>query len=153
MPTLVAVQPGDFDAMVALRIEALRESLARLGRFAPQRARERLAAGFSPEHMRHIEVDGQRVGFMTLRPDEDAVTPTLKLDHLYLRATAQGQGIGAWALERAKAQAVASQCDIALSALKLSAANRFYLRHGFVAIGEREYDIDYRWSVPPRGAA
>jgi GNAT superfamily N-acetyltransferase len=153
MPQFAAVRPSDFDAMLAVRIEALRESLERLGRFDPQRARERLAAGFAPQHMQHIEVDGQRVGFMTLRPDQDAVTPTMKLDHLYVRPGAQGQGIGAWALECAKAQAVAAQCDIALSALKLSAANRFYLRHGFVAVGETEFDVDYRWAVQPRSAA
>jgi hypothetical protein len=57
MPTLSLVSAVDFDDMVALRIEALRESLERLGRFDPVRARERLAAGFAPEHMRHIELD------------------------------------------------------------------------------------------------
>lgn len=153
MPQFAAVQHSDFDAMAALRIEALRESLERLGRFDLHRARERLATGFAPEHMRHIEVDGQCVGFMTLRPDQDAVTPTMKLDHLYVHPRVQGRGIGAWALECAKSQAAEAQCDIALSALKLSAANRFYLRHGFVAIGETEFDVDYRWSVQPRSAA
>ena len=39
---------GDFEAMLAIRVEALRESLERLGRFDPTRARERLAAGFKP---------------------------------------------------------------------------------------------------------
>jgi len=57
MPTLAPVALSDFDAMVAIRVEALRESLERLGRFDPVRARERLAAGFAPEHMRHIELD------------------------------------------------------------------------------------------------
>lgn len=57
MPTLSPVSAVDFDDMVALRIEALRESLERLGRFDPVRARERLAAGFAPEYMRHIELD------------------------------------------------------------------------------------------------
>lgn len=55
MPALTTVFSTDFDGMVAIRIEALRESLERLGRFDPVRARERLAAGFAPEHMRHIE--------------------------------------------------------------------------------------------------
>jgi hypothetical protein len=35
-----------------------------------------------------------------------------------------------------------------LSALKQSAANRFYLRHGFVQVGESEFDLDYRWHRP-----
>jgi GNAT superfamily N-acetyltransferase len=148
MPTLAPVAISDFDAMLAIRIEALRESLERLGRFDPARARERLAAGFAPEHMHHIERDGERVGFMTLRPDSGLVPPTLHLDHLYIRPAGQGQGIGAWALAWAKAQAAHQHCDITLSALKQSAANRFYLRNGFVQVAESEFDLDYRWSCP-----
>lgn len=143
MPTFSIVVPNDFDAMVALRIDALRESLERLGRFDPNRARERLASGFAPKYMQHIELEGQRVGFMTLRPDAEV----FKLDHLYVLLSMQSRGIGDWALQHAKAQATAKQCDITLSALQQSDANRFYLRHGFVKIGESEFDIDYRWYV------
>lgn len=148
MPTLAPVALSDFEAMVLIRIEALRESLERLGRFDPVRARERLAAGFALEHMRHIELDGERIGFITLRPDSGPVPPVLHLDHLYIRPAWQGQGIGAWALDWAKAQAVSQDYDITLSALKQSAANRFYLRHGFVQVTEAEFDLDYRWSRP-----
>ena len=148
MLSLTPVAAGDFDEMVAIRIEALRESLERLGRFDPARARERLAAGFAPEHMRHLVLDGQRAGYITLRPvrPESGQAPrALQLDHLYIRPVCQGRGIGAWALDWAKAQAVLQDCDITLSALKQSAANRFYLRHGFVQVGESEFDLDYRW--------
>ncbi|OYT93060.1 MAG: GNAT family N-acetyltransferase [Burkholderiales bacterium PBB3] len=131
--------------MAAIRIAALRESLERLGRFDPVRARARLAAGFVPEFMQHIVVDDQRMGFVTLRPDDDATPKALKLDHLYVLPAFQGRGIGAWVLGWAKAQARVAQRDIAVSALKLSDANRFYLRHGFVAVGESEFDLDYRW--------
>ena len=72
-PMLASVAISDFDAMLAIRIEALRESLERLGRFDPVHARERLAQ---------------------------------------------------------------------------SAANRFYLRHGFVQVGEGEFDLNYRWATP-----
>jgi len=128
-------------------MEALRPSLERLGRFDPVRARERLAAGFKPEHMQHINLDGQRIGFITLRPDDGAGLHALHLDHLYIRPACQGQGIGAWALNWAKEQAAGQGCDITLSALKHSASNRFYLRHGFVQVGESEFDLDYRWSL------
>ena len=145
MPTLRPVAAVDFDNMVTLRIEALRPSLERLGRFDPVRARERLAAGFKPEHMQHMVLAGERIGFITLRPDADVVPPALHLDHLYIRPACQGQGIGTWALDWAKAQAVGKGCDITLSALKYSDANRFYLRHGFVQVSESEFDLDYRW--------
>lgn len=145
MLSLAPVAAGDFDEMAAIRIEALRESLERLGRFDPVRARERLAAGFAPEHMRHIVADGQRVGYITLRPASGPAPRTLQLDHLYIRPVFQGGGVGAWALDWAKAQAKGQDADITLSALKQSASNRFYLRHGFVQVGESEFDLDYRW--------
>ena len=72
-PMLAPVATSDFDVMLAIRIGAMRESLERLGRFDPARARERLAQG---------------------------------------------------------------------------AANRFYLRHGFVQVGEGEFDLHYRRSRP-----
>jgi len=40
-----------------------------------------------------------------------------------------------------------------LSALKQSAANRFYVRHGFVPVAQSDFDIDYRWSVREAVAA
>ena len=150
MLSLAMVAAGDFDEMVAIRLEALHDSLERLGRFDPVRARERLAAGFAPEHMRHIVADGQRVGYITLRPASEPAPRVLQLDHLYIKPDFQSNGIGAWALDWAKSQAERQDADITLSALKQSAANRFYLRHGFVQVGESEFDLDYRWH-PPRG--
>jgi ribosomal protein S18 acetylase RimI-like enzyme len=80
------------------------------------------------------------VGLLTLRPVADA----LVLDHLYVEPKAQGQGLGAWALDWVKAQADSRQLPVSLSALRESAANRFYQRHGFVEVGRSEFDIDYR---------
>src|SRR5437660_5430228 len=54
---LVDATADDFEALVALRIAAMRESLERIGRFDPARARERFAAGFDPARTRHVEVD------------------------------------------------------------------------------------------------
>ncbi len=140
MLRLTPVVAADFEAMLALRIAALRESLERLGRFDPQRARERLASQFDPACMQHIECDGQRIGFVTVLPMPDGA---LKLQHLYIRPGHQGQGVGRWVLDGIKRQGR----DIHLSALRLSDANRFYLREGFVAVGESEMDIDYLWKA------
>lgn len=74
-------QPTDAEDLVALRIEAMRESLERIGRFDPVRARARFLATFSPEHTRHILSDEQRVGFVVVRPSNDFIL----LDHLYIR--------------------------------------------------------------------
>lgn len=142
------VQEADFAAMADLRAEALRASLERLGRFDPVRARERLRAVFLPDCMRHILWDGERIGYLTLTPQPGV--PELRLHHLYIRPGYQGQGVGQWALDWVKAQATAQGRDVTLGALRDSAANRFYLRHGFQLVEEQEFDLEYRWS--PRAA-
>ncbi|HEY9222680.1 MAG: GNAT family N-acetyltransferase [Variovorax sp.] len=141
--SLQPVDSGDFEDMLAVRIDAMRPSLERVGRFDLARSRERLSAGFVVPFMHHIVIDGeQRVGFVTLKPEG---SDALRLDHLYLRTGFQGRGIGEWVMRWAKAQARAQQRDITLTALVQSDANRFYLRHGFVLEGEEGVDLHYRW--------
>jgi GNAT superfamily N-acetyltransferase len=147
--SLQPVLATDFEAMLALRIDAMRPSLERVGRFDVARSRERLSAGFFPQYMQHILLDGERVGFFTLKPEgEDA----LRLDHLYLRSKASGQGIGAWVLSQVLAQARESGLTVKLTALKESDANRFYLRHGFVLQREDGVDLHYEWPAVERVA-
>jgi hypothetical protein len=68
--SLQPVDSSDFEAMLALRIDAMRPSLERVGRFDAARSRERLTAGFVVPFMHHIVLDGdQRVGFVTLKPE------------------------------------------------------------------------------------
>lgn len=138
-PTLAPVADEDFEAMLALRIEALRESLERLGRFNPDVARARLKSQFRPEWMQHLVVDGERVGYFTVEPRDGE----LRLHHLYLRPAAQGQGVGAWVLDLIKSRGLL----ITLAALRDSRANDFYRRHGFRAVEEQDFDIEYRWEA------
>jgi GNAT superfamily N-acetyltransferase len=148
--SLQPVDSSDFEAMLALRVDAMRPSLERVGRFDPERSRERLSAGFVVPFMHHIVLDGdQRVGFVTLKPEG---SDALRLDHLYLRTGFQGLGIGEWVLHWAKAQAREQGRDIALTALVKSDANRFYLRHGFLLEGEEGVDLHYRWRVASEAA-
>ena len=148
--SLQPVDSSDFEAMLALRIDAMRPSLERVGRFDVARSRERLSAGFVVPYMHHIVLDGdQRIGFVTLKPED---SDALRLDHLYLRTGFQGLGIGEWVLEWAKSQAREQRLDIKLTALVKSDANRFYLRHGFVLEGEEGVDLHYRWRVASEAA-
>lgn len=145
--SLQPVDSSDFEAMLALRIDAMQPSLERVGRFDPERSRERLQAGFAVPYMHHIVLDGQsRIGFVTLKPEG---ADALRLDHLYLRTGFQGLGVGEWVLEWARAQAREQQRDILVTALVKSDANRFYLRHGFVLEGEEGVDLHYRWRLRP----
>lgn len=143
----VAFEPAhadDADALVAIRIAAMRDSLERLGRFDPARARARFLDGFEPVHTRHVVVDGERVGFVVVKPDGD----DLLLDHLYVLPAAQGRGIGAAVMADVLAHADARHARVRLGALRGSDANRFYQRHGFAQVDESEWDIHY--ARPPR---
>lgn len=129
----------DFDALVALRIAAMRESLERIGRFDPDRARERFRSGFDPARTRHIVAGDMRVGFVVTKPEASA----LLLDHLYIHPDHQGQGLGSAVLRMIIAEADELGLPIRLGALRGSDSNRFYQRHGFVQTEEAEWDIYY----------
>ena len=72
--TFSATARGDLESLIALRIEAMRESLERIGRFDPVRARERFLVGYSLEHTRHIELNGKRVGFFVVKSNSPTTT-------------------------------------------------------------------------------
>jgi GNAT superfamily N-acetyltransferase len=142
---LTAVGADDVEALVALRIAAMRDSLERIGRFDPQRARERFLSSFDPARTRHIVVQGRPVGFVVTTP----MATWLSLDHLYLDPAWQGQRIGAAVLTAVFAEAEALGLPVRVGALKQSDSNRFYQRHGFTLVEEGEFDLYYLRS--PRG--
>lgn len=146
---LTTVVAADFELLADLRVAAMRESLERVGRFDPQRARERLRASFAPEHTRFVVCDGERVGFYALRPAADG----LHLDHLYVHPRCQNRGLGAAVLREIFREADARGLVVFVGALKESAANRFYQRHGFVRSGEGEWDIFYARAPVAGGSA
>lgn len=147
---LARAQQSDLDNLVAIRIEAMRESLERVGRFDPVRARERFLSGFEARSTHYIEVSGERVGFVVLKHHHNE----LLLDHLYVRPSAQGMGIGAAVLMQIFKTADAAALPVKVGALKGSASNRFYTRHGFQFVESSEFDNYYvRQSVAPIGPA
>jgi GNAT superfamily N-acetyltransferase len=129
----------DFEALLSLRLVAMRESLEKVGRFDPQRARERLSRGYLPAYTRHIKKDGELVGFVVVVPREH----DWLIDHLYIHPSGQGEGIGSWVLSQVLKAADAQHKAVSITALKHSEANRFYLRHGFVLQAEGEWDMYY----------
>jgi len=140
--TSVAFRPvraGDGDDLAALRVEAMRPNLERVGRFDPDRARSRFLDNFSPAHTYEILADRVRVGFFVLRPKDDR----LALEHLYVLPSHQNLGIGAAVLRKVFAEADARGLEIRVGALKESDSNRFYIRHGFVMESQAEFDNYY----------
>ncbi|APC22298.1 GNAT family N-acetyltransferase [Pseudomonas sp. JV245A] len=143
---LLPTSLSDLETLVQMRIAAMRESLERLGRFDPQRARERFAASFAAERCHFILSDGQPAGFIQSQSHGDH----LRLQHLYVLPQFQGRGLGAKALEQLLERSANEQLPIHLDALRGSDSNRFYRRLGFVQVGESEWDIHYvRPADPP----
>jgi len=138
-PTWLPATPADAEALVLLRIEAMRDSLEQVGRFDAERARQRFLSGFDPVHTWHVMLAGRQVGFFVLRPYQGE----LLLDHLYIRPGHQGAGLGAAVLAEVFRRADAQRLPVRVGALKHSASNRFYQRHGFVEIEQAEWDTYY----------
>jgi GNAT superfamily N-acetyltransferase len=119
----------------------MRPSLEALGRFDPERGRNRFLDTFSPEDTWKLVSEGGVAGFYVLRDMEDH----LYLDHLYIAVEAQGAGVGASILEHIKTIASKRNLSLRLMALKESPANKFYLSRGFVFTGDAEFDNFYEW--------
>lgn len=97
---LVPASQADFESLVAIRTEAMRESLERLGRFDPVRARERLRSGFAPEHTHHIDVSGERVGFVVVQPGADHCCSTTCTSGQPIKAPVSARRFCAWCSHR-----------------------------------------------------
>jgi len=136
---LTSVSSADGPDLADLRAVAMRESLEAIGRFDPQRARERFLASFTPEDTLALVADGERVGFVVIRNRPDHIL----LDHLYLLPAYQEQGIGAQVLQGIFTHADSAGLSVRVGALKGSRSNDFYQRHGFVLIEAAEWDNYY----------
>lgn len=134
-----AVSPEHTDELVRIRICAMRDSLTKIGRFDPDRARERFMAGFCPEYTRFVNVDGVKVGFVVVKPEATC----LKLDHLYIEPEYQGRGIGGKVLGWIFGTADLQGLPVSVTALRGSESNSFYQSHGFIYKDETEWDINY----------
>ncbi len=135
----VGATAKDAEALVALRIAAMRESLERIGRFDLVRARDRFLDSFEPVYTQHIEWQGERVGLLVVKPQ----AARLVLDHLYIRPDRQRQGIGGAVLAHVCARADAEKKSVHLRSLRDSDSNHFYLHHGFELLGQGEFDNYY----------
>lgn len=130
---------GDADNLVEIRISAMKESLEHVGRFEPQRARDRFLSNFEPDCTKYIEVDGVPAGFFVVKN----LAGQMLLDHLYIKPDFQGEGIGSAVLQDLFSRADSMNLPVRVGALRESGSNRFYRRNGFVKVAESEWDIYY----------
>jgi len=136
------VEVIDLEELITLRIRAMQPSLEAIGRFDPQRARERFADSFDPSVTRKLMIDNKLAGFYVLREKVDH----LWLDHLYIDPLHQGGGFGRKVIQVLQQLAIKSAQPLRLGALKESRANAFYRSQGFEKIAEHDWDNIYQWS-------
>ena len=153
--TFGPVTEADFEALLLLRLATMRESLERLGRFDAVRARERFRSTFRPQDTRRIVVGmGMGMGFDMDMHSGTGSAPAgcvatwpeagmIRLEHFYIDAAHQGRGLGSAVVDSLLREPAHAGKAFIVGALRGSAANRFYARHGFVQRAESEWDIDY----------
>ena len=139
--------PDDVEWLVGLKARAMRADIERIGRWDPERSRERLLAELDPDATQVIVVDDERVGSIALIPAEGETW----LKHFYVEPALQGRGIGGAVLEHLLPGNV--HLPIRLLVVRGSPAMRLYERHGFTRERDHENGIDIVLVRPSQGAA
>jgi GNAT superfamily N-acetyltransferase len=135
---------ADFEPLLALRIEVMRDHLERVGRFTPERSRGVFRTHFDEPGLRLILVGHETAGCVGFRVGPEHVM----LDSFYLAARFQNGGLGSEIFRTLLAESDALGKPMRLEVLKQSPADRFYLRHGFTPIGEGEHDVMFERKLP-----
>jgi GNAT superfamily N-acetyltransferase len=133
------ISEADFEPLLALRIEVMREHLERVFRYKPSRARRIFREHFDEPGMRLILSGDQRIGCVGFRSEPEC----LKIDSFYLERRFHNSGLGTAILKVLLAEADALGKPIRLEVLTGSKADRFYLRHGFVKLREDAIEAEY----------
>jgi GNAT superfamily N-acetyltransferase len=133
------VSEADFEPLLALRIEVMREHLERVFRYKPERARRIFREHFDEPGLRLILVEDERAGCVGFRISEGEI----KIDSFYLDRRYQNRGLGAIILKVLLAEADAQDLPVRLEVLRGSPADRFYERHGFVKLAEDDIEAEY----------
>ena len=127
---------NDADWIAELRAVVMRPDLERLGRFDGHRVRDRFRSGFNPSWTDVIEVDGEDVGCIAVRPEPDANW----IEHFYLDPALQGRGVGTAVLRHVLATR-GDDLPFRLNVLQGSPARRLYERHAFALEHEDPIDV------------
>jgi GNAT superfamily N-acetyltransferase len=142
------VSEADFEPLLALRIDVMREHLERVFRYKPSRARRIFREHFDEPGLRLILVDEERAGCVGFRSGEGEI----KIDSFYLERRFQNRSLGAVILKTLLAEADALRLPVRLEVLRGSPAGRFYERHGFVKLAEDDVEAEYERVVPSPAA-
>lgn len=135
---------ADFEPLLALRIDVMREHLERVFRYDPGCARRVFREHFHQPGLRLILVGDVTIGCVGFCVGEQEI----KLDSFYLARRFHDTGLGTAILKVLLAEADALHLPTRLEVLNRSKADRFYLRHGFVKLSENAIEGTYERPVP-----
>lgn len=131
---------ADFEPLLALRIDVMREHLERVFRYRPERARRIFRDHFDEPGLRLILVGDQTAGCVGFRIGAAAI----KIDSFYLDRRHHNRGLGTAILRVLLAEADALGLPVELDVLRGSPANRFYERQGFLKESEDDIEATFR---------
>jgi GNAT superfamily N-acetyltransferase len=143
------VSEADFEPLLAIRIEVMREHLERVFRYKPSRARRIFREHFGEPGLRLIVIGDETAGCVGFRVGQAEI----KIDSFYLARRYHNRGLGTEIVRVLLAEADALGLPIELDVLRGSPADRFYERHGFVKQSEDDIEASYRRAVPSRAGA
>ncbi len=135
---------ADFEPLLAIRIDVMREHLERVFRYDPSRARRFFREHFDQPGLRLILIGDTLAGCVAFRLRDDAIV----IDSFYLDRRFQNRGLGAAVLKVLLAEGDALAKPVHLDVLQGSPADRFYERHGFQKIKEDEIERTYERPTP-----
>ena len=138
---LLSADNIDPDRLAAIRVEAMKPSLQALGRFDPERARNRFLETYDPADTQIVKAGEDLIGFFVVRRRSDH----LYLDHIYIQAAHQGSGIGRHIVVSVQERAAQMGLQVRLMTLRDSPANAFYMSCGFVLQHSDDLDNYYVW--------
>ncbi|WP_367882273.1 GNAT family N-acetyltransferase [Rathayibacter oskolensis] len=114
----------------------MRPDLERLERYDAQRVRRRFLDGYRPERTRVIELDGEAVGCIAARVEDDAVW----IEHFYLDPSVQGRGIGGAVLAQVLREEALGDRPFRLDVLRGAVPGGSTSGTGSATSGRREWD-------------
>ena len=133
------VSETDFEPLLALRVDVMREHLERVFRYKASRARRVFREQFDESGLRLILIDEERAGCVGFRVGEAEI----KIDSFYLDRRYHNRGLGTTFLKALLDEADSLGFPVRLEVLRGSPADRFYLRQGFAKIGEDDIEATY----------
>ena len=137
------VTEADFEPLLAIRIEVMREHLERVFRYKPSRARRIFREHFAEPGLRSILIGDELAGCVGFRIGDAEI----KIDSYYLARRHHNRGLGAEILKVLLAEADALGLPCELDVLLGSPADRFYERHGFVKQSQDDIEANFRRAV------